>query len=40
MLENGSLKPVIDRSYDLSEASDAFRTFGEGHVRGKLILTI
>lgn len=40
MLENGSLKPVIDRSYDLSEASAAFRTFGEGHVSGKLVLTI
>lgn len=40
MLANGSLKPAIDRSYDLSEASDAFRTFGEGHVRGKLVLTI
>jgi len=40
MLENGSLKPVIDRSYDLAEASDALRTFGEGHVRGKLVLTI
>ncbi|HEY3461930.1 MAG TPA: NAD(P)-dependent alcohol dehydrogenase [Gaiellaceae bacterium] len=40
MLENGSLKPVIDQSYDLSEASDAFRAFGEGHVRGKLVLTI
>ena len=40
MLENGSLKPVIDRSYELSEASDAFRAFGEGHVGGKLVLTI
>lgn len=40
MLESGSLKPVIDRSYDLSEASDALRTFGEGHVGGKLVLTI
>lgn len=40
LLENGSLKPVIDRSYDLSEAQDALRTFGEGHVGGKLVLTI
>jgi NADPH:quinone reductase-like Zn-dependent oxidoreductase len=40
MLENGSLKPVIDRSYELTEASEALRTFGEGHVRGKLVLTI
>jgi NADPH:quinone reductase-like Zn-dependent oxidoreductase len=40
MLEDGSLKPVIDRSYELAEASEALRTFGEGHVRGKLVLTI
>jgi NADPH:quinone reductase-like Zn-dependent oxidoreductase len=40
LLANGSLKPAIDRSYELSEAPAAFRTFGEGHVRGKLVLTI
>ena len=40
MLENGQLKPAIDRTYELTEAQDAFRTFGEGHVRGKLVLTI
>lgn len=40
MLESGQLKPTIDRTYELTEAQDAFRTFGEGHVRGKLVLTI
>ena len=40
MLESGRLKPVIDRTYALDEAQDALRTFGEGHVRGKLVLTI
>ena len=40
MLENGQLRPAIDRTYELTEAQDAFRTFGEGHVRGKLVLTI
>jgi NADPH:quinone reductase-like Zn-dependent oxidoreductase len=40
LLENGSLRPVIDRSYDLAEAPEALRTFGEGHVGGKLVLTI
>ena len=34
------LKPAIDRTYELAEAQDAFRTYGEGHVRGKLVLTI
>lgn len=40
LLESGDLTPVIDRTYELTEASEAFRTFGEGHVRGKLVLTI
>jgi NADPH:quinone reductase-like Zn-dependent oxidoreductase len=40
MLENEQLKPAIDRTYELTEAQAAFRTFGEGHVRGKLVLTI
>jgi NADPH:quinone reductase-like Zn-dependent oxidoreductase len=39
-MESGRLKPAIDRTYELAEAQDAFRTFGEGHVRGKLVLTI
>jgi NADPH:quinone reductase-like Zn-dependent oxidoreductase len=40
MLERGELKPAIDRTYELAEAEDALRTFGEGHVRGKLVLTM
>jgi len=40
LLESGELKPAIDRTYELDEAQDALRTFGEGHVRGKLVLTI
>jgi len=40
LLESGELKPAIDRTYELDEAQDALRIFGEGHVRGKLVLTI
>ena len=40
LMERGELKPAIDRTYELGEAQDAFRTFGEGHVSGKLVLTI
>jgi NADPH:quinone reductase-like Zn-dependent oxidoreductase len=40
MMESGALKPAIDRTYSLSEAEDAFRTYEEGHVRGKLVLVI
>lgn len=40
LLERGELKPAIDRTYGLAEAPEALRTFGEGHVRGKLVLTM
>ncbi|HKN64189.1 MAG TPA: NAD(P)-dependent alcohol dehydrogenase, partial [Gaiellaceae bacterium] len=30
LLERGELTPAIDRTYELSEAQDALRTFGEG----------
>jgi len=40
LLERGELKPAIDRTYELAAAQEALRTFGEGHVRGKLVLTM
>jgi NADPH:quinone reductase-like Zn-dependent oxidoreductase len=40
LLESGELRPAIDRTYELDEAQEALRTFGEGHVRGKLVLTM
>jgi NADPH:quinone reductase-like Zn-dependent oxidoreductase len=36
----GSLTPVIDRTYPLIEASDAIRYLEEGHVRGKVVITV
>ena len=32
--------PVIDRRYSLSELPDALRYFGEGHAKGKIVITI
>ncbi len=40
LLELGKVVPVIDRSYPLGEVPDAFRYFGEGHARGKVVITI
>jgi NADPH:quinone reductase-like Zn-dependent oxidoreductase len=40
LLEAGKVKPVIDRTYQLSEASDALAYLGEGHARGKVIITV
>jgi NADPH:quinone reductase-like Zn-dependent oxidoreductase len=38
--EAGQLQPVIDGPYRLSEARDAFRHFGAGHHKGKVVFTI
>jgi NADPH:quinone reductase-like Zn-dependent oxidoreductase len=40
LLEAGKVKPVVDRRYPLSEVADAFRYLGEGHARGKVVITI
>ena len=40
LLETGKVKPVIDRCYPLSEIPEALRYLGEGHARGKVIITI
>jgi len=40
LIEAGKVRPVIDRSYPLSEAAEAFRYFGEGHSRGKVVVTV
>ncbi len=38
LIEAGKLKPIIDRTYALAEASDAFAYLNEGHARGKVVL--
>ncbi|MGH3049144.1 MAG: NAD(P)-dependent alcohol dehydrogenase [Gaiellaceae bacterium] len=40
LLASGQLRPVIDRTYPLADAPQAVRVFGEGHVGGKLVVTI
>jgi NADPH:quinone reductase-like Zn-dependent oxidoreductase len=40
LLESGKVTPTIDRSYELSEIADALRYLGEGHARGKIVLTV
>jgi NADPH:quinone reductase-like Zn-dependent oxidoreductase len=40
LAEAGKLRSVIDGIYPLAEAPDALRTMGEGHVQGKLVITI
>jgi NADPH:quinone reductase-like Zn-dependent oxidoreductase len=40
LLETGKIVPVIDRSFPLSEAAEALRYIGDGHARGKIIITM
>lgn len=40
LLAAGKLTPVIDRTYPLSEATQAFEHLGQGHARGKIVITI
>jgi NADPH:quinone reductase-like Zn-dependent oxidoreductase len=40
LLETGKLIPVIDRTYPLRGTPEALRYAGEGHARGKLVITV
>jgi len=40
LLEAGTVRSVIDREYQLSEAPEALRYLGEGHARGKVVITV
>jgi len=40
LLEAGKVVPVIDRCYPLSEVAEALGYLGEGHARGKVVITI
>ena len=40
LLETGKVKSVVDRKYELAKTADAFRYLGEGHARGKIIVTV
>jgi len=40
LIEAGKVTPVIDRLYPLSEIREALNYLGEGHARGKIVITI
>jgi NADPH:quinone reductase-like Zn-dependent oxidoreductase len=40
LVEAGKLRPVIDRTYPLSEVPDAVRYVEAGHARGKVVITL
>lgn len=40
LMEEGKVRPVIDRRYSLSEVPEAIRYLEEGHARGKVVVTL
>src|SRR5437660_871242 len=40
MMQAGTVKPVIDRTYPLSQIADAIRYLEQGHARGKVIISV
>ena len=40
LLTSGKVRSVIDRRYELSQVPDALRYLGEGHARGKIVITV
>jgi NADPH:quinone reductase-like Zn-dependent oxidoreductase len=40
LIETGKVTPVIDRTYPLSEVSEAIRHLEEGHAQGKTVITV
>lgn len=40
LLEGGKIVPVIDRCYPLSDTAEALQYLGEGHARGKIVITM
>ena len=40
LFEEGKLKPIIDKCFPLERTADAFRYFGKGCFRGKIVITL
>jgi NADPH:quinone reductase-like Zn-dependent oxidoreductase len=40
LLASGKVRSVVDRTYDLSQVSEALRYLGQGHARGKIVITM
>ena len=40
LIEAGKVRPVVDRTYQLSETADAMRYLETGHARAKVVITV
>jgi NADPH:quinone reductase-like Zn-dependent oxidoreductase len=40
LVNEGKIKPVIDRKFPLDKTAEAFRYLVAGHARGKVVITV
>jgi NADPH:quinone reductase-like Zn-dependent oxidoreductase len=40
LIESGKVRPVIDRTYPLTQTAEAIRYLEEGHARGKVVIIV
>ncbi len=40
LIEDGKIKPVIDKCYALAATAKAIAYLGEGHTKGKVVITV
>lgn len=40
LLESGKVKPYVEKTYPLSQTKEAMSQFGQGHVQGKIVVTM
>lgn len=40
LVDNGTIKPAIDRAFPLERTADAFRYYAEGNAKGKIVVTV
>jgi NADPH:quinone reductase-like Zn-dependent oxidoreductase len=40
LIEAAKVRPIVERIYSLSEAREALAHLGEGHARGKIVISV
>jgi NADPH:quinone reductase-like Zn-dependent oxidoreductase len=40
LLDSGQVRPIVEKRYELGDVADALRYLGEGHARGKIVVTV